>query len=115
MPWLAIGEEGFAPPAPYHPPTMERSAVRIPSGVQPPFSVYINGVMQAQGTDYEIRGGALVFPRALEKEGKLGFWRWIAGSMGVGFYKTNHSVDIAYTLPDGRPMVAEGLPIEPRA
>lgn len=94
---------------------MERSAVRIPRGVTPPFSVYINGVAQVEGTDFEVRDDALVFPRALEQEGKLGFWRWIAGSMGVGFYKTNHSVDIAYTLPDGRPMVAEGLAVEPRA
>ena len=26
----------------------------------------------------------------------------------------HHSVDVRYTLPDGRPMVAENLPVEPQ-
>ncbi len=94
---------------------MERSAVRLPPGVRAPYTVYVNGVQQTLGADYQVRDGVLLFDRLLVKEGKLGFWRWVAGSMGVGFYSDSHSVDVTYTLADGRPMVAEGLPIEPRA
>jgi hypothetical protein len=91
----------------------ERSAVRIPSGVRPPFDVYINGVPQQQGTDYEIRDGMLVFQRELAQEGKLGFWRWTLGAIGIGTYRKHHSVDIRYTTSDGRPQVAQNLPPEP--
>jgi hypothetical protein len=90
----------------------ERSAVRIPSGVRPPFDVYINGVPQRQGVDYEIREGMLVFERQLAQEGKLGFWRWALGSMGIGTYRRHDGVDIRYTTPEGRALVAENLPVE---
>ena len=92
----------------------ERSAVRIPSGVRPPFDVYINGVPQQQGTDYEIRDGMLVFDRELAQEGKLGFWRWALGAIGIGTYRKHHAVDIRYTAADGRVLVADNLPVEPR-
>lgn len=93
----------------------ERSAVQIPSGVRPPFDVYVNGVPQQQGTDYEIRDGTLVFERELAQEGKLGFWRWALGAIGIGTYRKHHSVDIRYTAPDGRALVAENLPVELRS
>jgi hypothetical protein len=94
---------------------MERSAVRLPPGVRPPFDVYVNGVPQQEGTDYRLRDGVLLFDRALAQEGKLGFGRWLLGAFGIGTYRAHHSVDVRYTLPDGRPMVAENLPVEPRA
>ncbi len=77
-----------------------------------PFEVYVNGVRQELGRDYELREGVLVFDRVLVKEGKLGFWRWFWGAWGVGTYRQNDSVDVRYEV-DGRPMVAEGLDIEP--
>ncbi len=94
---------------------MERSVVRLPPGVTPPFDVYVNGVPQREGHDYEVRNGVLVFARELAQEGKLGFWRWFWGAWGIGTYRKHHSVDVRYTLPDGRPTVAENLPVEPRA
>lgn len=93
----------------------ERSAVRLPRGIRPPFDVYVNGVPQEEGTDYEVRNGVLVFHRELAQEGKLGFWRWALGAWGIGTYRKHDGVDVRYTTADGRPQVAENLPAEPRA
>jgi hypothetical protein len=89
-----------------------RSIVRLPPGVRPPFEVYVNGVRQQAGVDYEIRDRALLFEAELKKEGKLGFWRWFLGAWGVGTYRQNDSVDVSYDH-NGRPMLLEGLDIEP--
>jgi len=86
---------------------------KLPPGVRPPFEVYVNGVRQAEGADYEISGDRLRFDRELVQEGRLGFWRWALGAIGIGTYRTDHSVDVRYDTPDGRPMVAERLPLEP--
>jgi hypothetical protein len=88
-----------------------RSIVRLPPHVRPPYEVFISGVPQRAGTDYEVRGDRLVFERELRKD-KVSGWRWFLGAWGVGTYRQNDSVDVRYTL-DGRPMVAEGLEIEP--
>jgi len=74
--------------------------------------VYVNGVHQQPGTDFELVGRSLVFERELRKEGKLGFWRWFLGAWGVGTYRQNDSVDVRYER-DGRPALVEGLDIEP--
>jgi hypothetical protein len=92
-------------------PPVTRSLVRLPAHVQPPFEVFISGVPQIEGTDYRIEGRALVFDRELRKD-KVSGWRWFLGAWGVGTYRQNDSVDVRYTL-EGRPMVAEGLEIEP--
>ena len=89
-----------------------KSVVQLPPGVRPPFEVYVNGVRQTEGSDYSVRDRALHFDRALVQEGKLGFWRWTLGAIGIGTYRPDHSVDVRYELPDGRPMVAERLPVE---
>jgi hypothetical protein len=93
----------------------ERSVVRLPAGIQPPFEVYVNGVLQEEGRDYEVRerDGALVFGRLLAQEGKVSLWRWLVGAFGVGTYRAHDSVDVRYTLPDGRPTVAENLKVDP--
>jgi hypothetical protein len=85
--------------------------VRLPPGVTEPFQVYVNGVPQQQGTDFERRGKRLLFHRPLAKEGKLGFWRWFMGAWGIGTYRKDDQVDVAYEL-DGRPIVAHALDIE---
>ena len=77
-----------------------------------PFDVYVNGVRQQPGTDFELRDGALVFERELKKEGKLGFWRWFLGAWGVGTYRQDDSVDVSFER-DGRPRLLQGLDIEP--
>ena len=74
--------------------------------------VFVNGVRQAQGSDYHVEGRALVFERELKKEGNLGFWRWFLGAWGIGTYRQNDSVDVKYEVA-GRPQVAEALDIEP--
>jgi hypothetical protein len=89
-----------------------RSIVALPAGVRAPFDVYINGVRQKEGVDFTIEGRTLVFERELKKEGKLGFWRWTMGAFGVGTYRQNDSVDVAYEV-DGRPALVEGLAIVP--
>jgi hypothetical protein len=88
-----------------------RSIVTLPRGVRAPFEVYVNGVRQELGTDFELRDGALVFDRELKKEGKLGAGRWFMGAFGVGTYRQNDSVDVSYDS-GGRPVLVQGLDIE---
>src|SRR4051812_25755233 len=77
----------------------KRSIVPLPKGAEPPFRVFVNGVPQSLGRDYAIEEGALVFPRHLQKEGKLGIARWTAIFLGLfGTYRQNDSVDIQYTV-----------------
>ena len=90
---------------------MEQSRVPLPKGVREPYQVFVNGVRQHEGTDYEVRRGVLVFARSLEKEGKLGFGRWFLGAWGVGTYRTDDSVDVTWSAPDGSPRVAHRLDI----
>jgi hypothetical protein len=88
-----------------------RSIVPLPPDVRSPFQVYVNGVRQEAGVDYQLRNSALVFERELKKEGKLGFWRWFLGAWGVGTYRQNDSVDVSFER-NGRPALIEGLDIE---
>jgi hypothetical protein len=86
--------------------------VQLPHGVREPYTVYVNGVRQELGRDYQVRQGALVFTRPLAKEGRLGFWRWFWGAWGIGTYRTNDQVDVTWEV-DGQPRVAHALDIEP--
>src|SRR3954447_8384118 len=89
-----------------------KSAVRIPAGAQPPYDVFVNGVQQAEGRDYVIEGNRLVFSKHLEKEGKLGFWRWLSMALSIArSHGKSDSVDVHYNL-HGRRQVAVGLDIE---
>src|SRR3954451_16913407 len=89
-----------------------RWIVRLPRGAEPLYRVFVNGVPQREGSDYQVRVGALVFSRHLEKEGKLVFWRWFAMFMALfGTYRKNDSVDVEYAL-GGRRQLAVGLDIE---
>ena len=92
---------------------MARSIVRLPSEVRSPFQVYVNGVRQQLGEDYEVREGALVFDRELRKD-EISGWRWLLGAFGVGTYRQDDSVDVRYERADGSPAVAEKLDIELR-
>jgi len=88
--------------------------VQLPAGVQPPFEVFVNGVPQREGEDYERSGDVLLFRRELVQEGKLGFWRWFLGAWGIGTYRRDDVVDVRYER-DGRPLVAHGLAVKPPA
>ena len=44
-----------------------------------------------------IEGNQLVFSKHLEKEGRLGFWRWLSMWLGVaGTYRKHETVDVVY-------------------
>lgn len=91
---------------------MSRSAVQLPRGAEPPYDVFLNGVQQTPGQDFELEGDRLIFPKRLEKEGKLGFWRWLSMALSIaGSYGRNDSVDVHYNL-HGKRQVAVGLDIE---
>ena len=88
------------------------SAVKLPAGAEPPIDVFVNGVRQTPGDDYSVKGEYLIFSRHLEKEGKLGFWRWLSMALSIaGSYGKNDSVDVHYNL-QGKRQVAVGLDIE---
>ncbi len=89
---------------------MPRSVVPLPSDVRSPFIVYLNGVRQEPGADFQVRDGALVFPKSLRKD-KVSGKRWFLGAWGVGTYRQDDSVDVSWTRPDGRAAVAQRLDI----
>jgi hypothetical protein len=91
---------------------MEGRTVRIPAHVREPFTVYLNGVRQQEGVDFQRLPGLLLFSRTLVKEGRLGFWRWFLGAWGIGTYGKNDQVDLTWEV-EGRPRVAHALDIEP--
>ena len=79
-----------------------RTQIDLPAQVSRPFEVFVNGIPQLEGTDYELVGSSLVFYRSLEREGSLGFWRWARMVLGIaGTYRKNDAVDVVYTH-DGR-------------
>jgi hypothetical protein len=89
---------------------MAQSRARLPRGVTPPFTVFLNGVRQQEGTDYRVEDGDLVFDRELVQEGKLGFWRWFLGAWGIGTYRRDDQVDVAWDA-GGHPRVAHKLDV----
>ena len=88
----------------------ERSRVDLPSHVPQEFDVFVGGVKQVRGTDYEVVGRSLVFPRPIAQEGRLGFWRWMSMWLGIsGTYRKHENVDVVYER-DGRRTVATLVP-----
>jgi hypothetical protein len=74
--------------------------------------VFVNGVPQREGTDYEVTRRELHFFKPLQKE-KIGLARWTAIFFGLfGSYGKDDSVDVQYRL-GGRDAVATGLDIIP--
>ena len=90
---------------------MAASRVRLPRGVHPPFTVFLNGVKQVEGREYRVIGDALHFDRELVQEGRLGLWRWFLGAWGIGTYRRDDQVDVAWDV-DGQPRLAHKLDIE---
>jgi hypothetical protein len=82
--------------------------VRLPRGAEPPVVVFINGVRQDLGTDYEIHGGEVVFSRPILKEKKLGGIRWLSMLVGVaGTYRKHETVDIQFTRAGKTELVSD--------
>lgn len=70
----------------------------LPRGAAAPFAVFINGVEQQAGADYDVRAGEIVFTRPIVKE-KVGTGRWLAMYLGLfGTYRKHETVDVQYRL-----------------
>jgi hypothetical protein len=86
-----------------------QSRVELPPDVGDAYEVYVNGVLQRPGRDFDRIGGTLVFRRSLAQEGRLAWWRWLSMLLGVaGTYRRHESVDVVYEA-GGRRVVATGL------
>jgi hypothetical protein len=83
-----------------------QSRVQLPPAVGDRYEVYVNGVRQTPGQDFDRLGDELVFRRALAQEGRLGPIRWLSMLFGVaGTYRKHENVDVIYEQ-DGRRTVA---------
>jgi hypothetical protein len=76
-----------------------RRSARAPGrGAEPPIVVYVNGVEQTAGADYELRSGEIVFGHPIVKE-QVGGMRWLAMLLGLfGTYHRHETVDVEYRL-----------------
>ena len=87
--------------------------VRLPRGAEPPFTVFINGSEQIEGTDYDIANGMVVFREPIMKEdlSQLGVVRKMVLGLGlVGTYQKNEVVDVEYQV-HGRTQLASDLEV----
>ena len=83
-----------------------QSRVHLPHGVGDSYEVYVSGVRQEPGRDFDRLGDELVFRRELAQEGRLGPLRWLSMFLGVaGTYRRHETVDVVYE-EDGRRTVA---------
>jgi hypothetical protein len=86
--------------------------VRLPRGAERPITVYVNGVAQERGRDYELRGGEIVFARPIVKE-TVGRGRWLAMFLGLfGTYHKHEVVDVEYRRA-GKVQLAHDLEVSP--
>lgn len=88
--------------------------VRIPNGAEPPLTVFINGVEQRQGVDYEIDGNEVRFVKPIVKE-EIGTGRWLAMYLGLfGTYRKDEKVDLQYQR-QGKVELRSDVPVIPFA
>lgn len=86
--------------------------VKLPARAEAPFTVFINGIEQAEGADYAVEGTEIVFSRPIVKE-KMGTGRWLAMYLGLfGTYRKNETVDLQFNR-DGKVQLLSDLPIVP--
>ena len=88
---------------------MTGSRVQLPPEVERPFEVYVNGLIQTEGTDYAVEGRELVFAAELVPPARDTARSLVRGFF-FGRYKPEHVVDVAYQA-GGRGHVVSGLPI----
>jgi hypothetical protein len=86
--------------------------VKMPANAEPPYTVYINGIEQNEGEDFNIEGRELHFTRPIVKE-KMGTSRWLAMYLGLwGTYRKDEKVDIQFQR-DGKTQLVADLPVIP--
>lgn len=89
--------------------TLAETWYDLPAVVEEPFEVFLNGVPQQPGIDYQHVQGALIFPRALKPEPKMSRFQWALGVLGIaGTYTKHDTLDVIYRR-NGRRLVASGL------
>jgi hypothetical protein len=85
--------------------------VKLPEGVEPPYVVFVNGVQQVEGSDYELKADEIVFGRPIIKE-KVGVGRWLAMYLGLfGTYRKDETIDLQFSR-DGKTTLLSDLAIE---
>jgi hypothetical protein len=93
-----------------------RTQIDLPAHVSRPFEVFVNGIPQTEGTDYELVGSSLVFAKSLERERPLGFWRWARMALGIaGSYKKNDTIDVVFTYNGRRTVASLAAPVREQA
>jgi hypothetical protein len=86
--------------------------VKLPAGSEAPYVVFINGVEQREGGDYEVRAGEIVFTRQIVKE-QVGKGRWLAMYLGLfGTYRKNETIDLQFQR-GGKTELVSDLPVQP--
>jgi hypothetical protein len=86
--------------------------VKLPAGAGAPYVVFINGVEQREGTDYEVRAGEIVFTRQIVKE-QVGKGRWLAMYLGLfGTYRKNETIDLQFQR-GGKTELVSDLLVQP--
>lgn len=84
--------------------------LKLPAGAEAPYAVFVNGIEQREGTDYELRAGEIVFKREIVKE-RVGKGRWLAMYLGLfGTYRKNETIDLQFRR-DGRTELLSDLPV----
>ena len=89
--------------------SMSRSLIQLPGGAGAEVDVYLNGVRQQPGVDFELDGRTLVFRRTLRRD-RVSGWRWFLGAWGVGTYRQDDIVDVRYEVDD-EVRVGHAMPI----
>jgi hypothetical protein len=85
---------------------------RLPAEAEPPIRVYVNGVEQAEGVDYEVGPREIVFARPIVKE-TVSPGRWVAMYLGLfGTYRKHETVDVEFRRK-GKVELASDVPIVP--
>jgi hypothetical protein len=85
--------------------------VKLPAGAEAPYVVFINGVEQRAGVDYEVRAGEIVFSRQIVKE-QVGKGRWLAMYLGLfGTYRKNETIDLQFQR-SGKTELVSDLPVQ---
>jgi hypothetical protein len=85
--------------------------VKLPVGAEAPYVVFINGVEQGEGADYEVRAGEIVFSRQIVKE-QVGKGRWLAMYLGLfGTYRKDETIDLQFHR-SGKTELVSDLPVQ---
>jgi len=86
--------------------------LKLPPGAEAPYTVFVNGIEQREGVDYDVRPEEIVFRRQIIKE-RIGKGRWLAMYLGLfGTYRKNETVDIQFQR-GGKLELRSDSPVEP--